>query len=74
MQDERDTRRIQRIPYLLEVYSYSSYFKIRQLYLLPLGEGRMRDDKNCILRCRYGITRKLDFLSLPMEISAKRVE
>ncbi|SDY64400.1 hypothetical protein SAMN05421754_101631 [Nitrosomonas sp. Nm58] len=30
---------------------YSSHFKIWQLYLLPLGEGRMRDDKNRILKC-----------------------
>jgi hypothetical protein len=30
---------------------YSSHFKIRQLYLLPLGEGWMRDYENLILKC-----------------------
>jgi LPS-assembly lipoprotein len=29
---------------------YSSHFEIRQLDLLPLGEGRMKDDKNRILK------------------------
>jgi LPS-assembly lipoprotein len=29
---------------------YSSHSEIRQLDLLPLGEGRMRDDKNRILK------------------------